>query len=47
MANSTPIVDLESRDKVFLVKRDRRLDKPKPESRISTTFNSYLYSSPH
>ena len=39
VANSTPMVDLESREKVFLVKRERRLDLPTPESPISTTLN--------
>ena len=37
VANSTPIVDLESRLNSFLVKRDNRLDFPTPESPIRTT----------
>lgn len=37
VANSTPMVDLESRLNSFLVKRDNRLDFPTPESPIRTT----------
>lgn len=37
MANSTPIVDLESRLNSFRVNRLNRLDFPTPESPISTT----------
>jgi hypothetical protein len=39
VANSTPMVDLESREKVLRVKRERRLDLPTPESSTSTTLN--------
>ena len=37
VANSTPIVDLDSRLNSFLVNLDRRLDFPTPESPIKTT----------
>lgn len=37
VANSTPIVDLESRLNSFLVNRESRLDLPTPESPIRTT----------
>ena len=37
VANSTPMVLFDSRLNSFLVKRDRRLDLPTPESPISTT----------
>ncbi len=37
VANSTPIVDLDSRLNSFLVKRDSKLDFPTPESPIRTT----------
>lgn len=37
VANSTPIVDLESRLNSLRVNRLRRLDFPTPESPISTT----------
>lgn len=37
VANSTPMVDLDSRLNSFLVNRERRLDFPTPESPISTT----------
>lgn len=36
VANSTPIVDFDSRENSFLVKRESRLDFPTPESPIST-----------
>jgi hypothetical protein len=39
VANSTPMVDLESREKALRVKRDSRLDLPTPESPTSTTLN--------
>ena len=38
MANSTPIVDLDSRLNSLRVKRERRLDLPTPESPINTTL---------
>ena len=38
VANSTPMVDLESRAKLFLVKRESRLDFPTPESPMSITL---------
>jgi hypothetical protein len=37
VANSTPIVDLDSRLNSFLVNRDSKLDLPTPESPIRTT----------
>lgn len=37
VANSTPMVDLESRLNSFRVNRLNRLDFPTPESPISTT----------
>lgn len=37
MANSTPIVDFDSKLNSFLVKRDSKLLLPTPESPISTT----------
>lgn len=37
MANSTPIVDLDSRLNSLRVNRDSRFDFPTPESPISTT----------
>lgn len=37
VANSTPIVDLDSKLNSFLVNLDRRLLLPTPESPISTT----------
>ena len=37
VANSTPIVDFDSRLNSFRVKRERRLDLPTPESPIRTT----------
>ena len=37
MANSTPIVDLDSRLNSLRVNRERRLDLPTPESPINTT----------
>ena len=37
VANSTPMVDFDSRLNSLRVKRDRRLDLPTPESPISTT----------
>ena len=39
VANSTPIVDLDSSENSLRVKRDSRLDFPTPESPISTTLN--------
>jgi hypothetical protein len=39
VANSTPMVDLESREKLLRVKRERRFDFPTPESPISTILN--------
>lgn len=39
VANSTPIVDLDSRQNSFLVNRLSRFDLPTPESPISTTLN--------
>ena len=38
VANSTPIVDFDSRLNSFLVKRDSKFDLPTPESPISTTI---------
>lgn len=38
VANSTPIVDLESRLNSFRVNRLKRLDFPTPESPIRTTI---------
>jgi hypothetical protein len=38
VANSTPIVDFDSRQNSFLVKRLSRFDLPTPESPISTTL---------
>lgn len=40
VANSTPMVDLESRLNSFRVNRLRRLDFPTPESPINTTAGS-------
>ena len=37
VANSTPMVDLDSRLNSFLVNRDNKLDFPTPESPIKTT----------
>lgn len=37
VANSTPIVDFDSRLNSFRVNRDKRLDFPTPESPIKTT----------
>ena len=42
MANSTPMVDLESRLNSLRVKRLKRLDLPTPESPMSTTVCSYV-----
>jgi hypothetical protein len=42
VANSTPIVDFESRLNSFRVKRLSRLDFPTPESPISTTEMALL-----
>jgi hypothetical protein len=39
VANSTPMVDLDSRQNSFLVKRERRFDLPTPESPMRTTLN--------
>lgn len=38
VANSTPMVDLDSSENSLRVKRDRRFDLPTPESPISTTL---------
>lgn len=38
VANSTPIVDLDSRLNSLRVKRDKRLDFPTPESPMRTTL---------
>jgi hypothetical protein len=38
VANSTPIVDFESRLNSFLVKRDSRFDLPVPLSPMRTTL---------
>ena len=38
VANSTPMVDLDSRLNSFRVNRDSRLDLPTPESPIRTTL---------
>jgi len=43
VANSTPIVLLLSRLNSFLVKRERRLLFPTPESPINTTGNNRLH----
>ena len=37
VANSTPMVDFDSRLNSLRVKRERRLDLPTPESPINTT----------
>ena len=37
VANSTPMVDLDSRLNSFLVNRDNKFDFPTPESPIKTT----------
>ena len=42
VANSTPIVDLESRLNSFRVNRLNRLDLPTPESPIKTTIKGEL-----
>jgi hypothetical protein len=39
VANSTPIVDFDSRQNSLRVNRDSRLDLPTPESPMSTTLN--------
>jgi hypothetical protein len=39
VANSTPIVDFDSEQNSFLVKRESKLDFPTPESPIRTTLN--------
>jgi hypothetical protein len=39
VANSTPMVDLDSRQNSFLVNLERILDLPTPESPISTILN--------
>ncbi|KVH94638.1 hypothetical protein Ccrd_003276 [Cynara cardunculus var. scolymus] len=39
VANSTPMVDLDSRQNSFLVNLDRILDFPTPESPINTILN--------
>ena len=43
VANSTPIVDLDSRLNSFLVNRDNRLDLPTPESPIRTTGEQIIF----
>lgn len=40
MANSTPIVDFDSKLNSFLVKRDNKLLFPTPESPINTTVKT-------
>ncbi len=39
VANSTPMVDLDSRQNSLRVNRDSKLDLPTPLSPISTTLN--------
>jgi hypothetical protein len=39
VANSTPMVDFDSKLNSFFVNRDKRLDLPTPESPIRTTLN--------
>jgi len=39
VANSTPMVDFDSEQNSFRVKRDSKLDFPTPESPIKTTLN--------
>ncbi|KAJ7000051.1 hypothetical protein NC653_010729 [Populus alba x Populus x berolinensis] len=39
VANSTPIVDFDSKLNSLRVNLERRLDLPTPESPISTTLN--------
>uniref|UniRef100_J3L5U5 Uncharacterized protein n=1 Tax=Oryza brachyantha TaxID=4533 RepID=J3L5U5_ORYBR len=39
VANSTPMVDLDSRKNSLRVKRERMLDLPTPESPMSTILN--------
>jgi len=39
VANSTPIVDFDSKQNSFRVKRDSKFDLPTPESPIRTTLN--------
>lgn len=38
VANSTPMVDLDSRENSLRVNRERRLDLPVPESPMRTTL---------
>ena len=45
MANSTPMVDLESKLNSLRVKRLRRLDFPTPESPIRTTKSQIVNTS--
>ena len=45
VANSTPIVDLESRRNSLRVNRESRLLLPTPESPMSTTLNRKSYES--
>src|ERR1700748_1454647 len=45
VANSTPMVDFESRLNSLRVKRLNRLDLPTPESPMRTTLNKKSYSS--
>ena len=45
VANSTPIVVLDSRENSFLEKRVNRLVLPTPESPTSTILNSISYCS--
>jgi len=39
VANSTPMVDLDSKQNSLRVNLERRLDLPTPESPIKTTLN--------
>ena len=39
VANSTPMVDFDSKLNSFLVNLDNRLDLPTPESPMRTTLN--------
>ena len=39
VANSTPMVDFDSKENSLRVKRLSRLDLPTPESPMSTTLN--------
>ena len=44
VANSTPIVDLDSKQNSFLVNLESMLDFPTPESPINTTLKRQSYS---